>query len=110
MSSTSHLHRHRLPRGHHMKTKVHRPPALVTLTVTPPYRAEHRKMRWIGPWRDAIEDAIEDGRKNGNGSRIYSSEHVLLAKFDNTYAKETAESRRQDREEDDHSQIRMKIR
>ena len=95
-TSTMHLHRPRLPRGYHMKTgKVKKVPAWITLVVTAPYRAEHKtkKTSWVGVWRLAIEDAMQDAREKGVGARVVSSEGVLLAKFDNAYSKEASSSR-----------------
>lgn len=51
-------------------------------SVHPPFRAELPRKR-IGEWRSNIEEAMQDARAYGSGSRVVSSEGVLLARFDN---------------------------
>jgi len=55
------------------------------MKVSSPYRAEHPKQKIQGIWRDNIEEAFEDARKLGAGSRVISKEKILLARFDNIY-------------------------
>jgi len=74
---SAHLHR---PRQRGDKP---RPPHVQTLKVTGPYRAEHRRKKTTGAWRENVEEAFADARLLGNGAAVVSSEHVLLAKFEN---------------------------
>jgi hypothetical protein len=74
---SAHLHR---PRQRGDKP---RPPNVRTLKVTGPYRAEHRRRKTTGAWRENVEEAFADARILGNGAVVVSSEHVLLAKFEN---------------------------
>jgi hypothetical protein len=60
-----------------------RPPAIHTMPVTKPYRAEHWKKKIKGKWQEVIEDAIDDARKLGIGARVVSKNGVLLLRFDN---------------------------
>jgi hypothetical protein len=73
--STLHIHRPR--------PKKFRPPLVQTAKVTGPYRAEHRRKKIAGKWRDAIEDAFKDAKTLGTGASVVSSERILLAKFEN---------------------------
>ncbi len=75
--STMHIHRPR--------PKIPRLPAVTAAKVTSPFRAEHRKQKITGAWRDNVEEAFEDARRLGAGSRVVSKEKVLLATFDNIY-------------------------
>jgi len=75
--STMHVHRPR--------PKIPRLPAVEAAKVTKPYRAEHPKRKITGAWRDNVEEAFEDARRLGAGSRVVSKEKVLLATFDNIY-------------------------
>lgn len=77
MVMTFHINRPRRPRTEN------RPPLAATLKVSGPYRAEHRKKKKIGAWRENIEDAFRDAKLLGSGAAVVSSERVLLAKFEN---------------------------
>ena len=60
--------------------------------VHPPYRAVLGKQK-PGEWRKHIEEAMADARAMSRGARVFSSEGVLLAKFDSA-AKFAGEARR----------------
>lgn len=83
--STIHIHRPR--------PRVLRLPAVAASKVTKPYRAEHRKQKIKGVWRDNVEEAFEDARKLGSGARVVSKEGILLATFDNVYLAEPRKKR-----------------
>jgi hypothetical protein len=51
--------------------------------VTAPYRAEHKRKKFLGTWRENIEDAFRDAKLLGHGASVVSSENVLLARFEN---------------------------
>lgn len=53
------------------------------MKVTGPYRAEHRRKKATGAWRENVEQAFADARLLGSGAEVFSSERVLLAKFEN---------------------------
>jgi hypothetical protein len=56
--------------------------AVVLPLVLAPYRAEKRGSE-PGAWRDHVEDAMEDARQLGTGSRVVSQNGILLARFEN---------------------------
>lgn len=72
---------HRTPRSRRPE-ETHRPPAIVTMRVSGPYRAEHLKKKLVGARHENIEDAMEEARAMGVGARVFSSEGILLAKFE----------------------------
>ncbi len=72
---TAHLHRPR--------PRTSRPPLVQTTKVSGPYRAEHRKKKFLGAWRKNIEEAFADAKLLGSGAAVVSSERILLAKFEN---------------------------
>jgi len=77
------------------RPKTNRPPLVATLKVTGPYRAEHRKKKTFGMWRENIEDAFRDAKRLGSGAAVVSSERVLLAKFENAAKFLPEESRKE---------------
>ena len=52
--------------------------------VLSPFRAEVLKKKVFGEWREHIEQAMDDARKLGNGSRVVAKDGTLLAKFENS--------------------------
>lgn len=51
--------------------------------MTGPYRAEHKRKKILGAWRENIEEAFADAKLLGSGAAVVSSERVLLARFEN---------------------------
>lgn len=48
-----------------------------------PFRAEMPKKKFLGVWRDHIEQALDDARKLGSGARVVSFDGTMMAKFEN---------------------------
>lgn len=52
--------------------------------VQKPFQAQFPKSRKLGAWRDHIEQAMDDARAMGSGSRVVSKNGIVLARFENS--------------------------